>query len=274
MSGRLEGEPSSNDKAADIDSLNLNGKDEGALPSSPKLSEEAQLIEVDEAACERLKELGNGFFKQGKIAEALEEYRKALLRAPIKKIPRSEKDARFGRDDAVRFPPEEANVTGREPRSETIGSPNHHAEKEGDENQDQNNANYILTSQVFCNAGLCLMKLGEKDEAIEMLSEAIRHQPSYAKAFLRRAEAYFDLEKWPSAFGDYESYEKLGGVLLAEERARKEAAKVKVDEEVGKTLSAIKDLGNRFLGNFGLSTDNFKFDKDPKTGGYSMRFER
>ena len=42
------------------------------------------------------------------------------------------------------------------------------------------------------------------------------------------------------------------------------------DEMVGK----LKDLGNMVLGKLGLSLDNFKADKDPSTGGYSIRFER
>ena len=40
------------------------------------------------------------------------------------------------------------------------------------------------------------------------------------------------------------------------------------------TLGKLKDLGNSILGNFGLSTDNFKFDKDPGTGSYNIRFEQ
>lgn len=39
-------------------------------------------------------------------------------------------------------------------------------------------------------------------------------------------------------------------------------------------LGKLKDLGNSLLGRFGLSVDNFKADKDPQTGSYSIRFEQ
>ena len=45
----------------------------------------------------------------------------------------------------------------------------------------------------------------------------------------------------------------------------------KMKEEV---MGKLKDLGNSVLGNFGMSLDNFKMDKDPNTGGYSIRFEQ
>ena len=41
-----------------------------------------------------------------------------------------------------------------------------------------------------------------------------------------------------------------------------------------KALGQLKELGDSILGNFGMSTDNFKFDKDPDTGSYAIRFER
>ena len=36
----------------------------------------------------------------------------------------------------------------------------------------------------------------------------------------------------------------------------------------------LKDLGNTVLGKFGMSLDNFKMDKDPNTGSYSINFKQ
>lgn len=45
----------------------------------------------------------------------------------------------------------------------------------------------------------------------------------------------------------------------------------KMKEEV---VGKLKVLGNSVLGRFGMSLDNFKMDKDPQSGGYSIRFEQ
>jgi hypothetical protein len=37
-------------------------------------------------------------------------------------------------------------------------------------------------------------------------------------------------------------------------------------------LGKLKELGNGLLGRFGLSLDNFNAEKDPATGGYSIKF--
>lgn len=38
-------------------------------------------------------------------------------------------------------------------------------------------------------------------------------------------------------------------------------------------LGKLKDLGNTILGKFGMSIDNFKANKDPATGGYSISYQ-
>jgi hypothetical protein len=119
-----------------------------------------------------------------------------------------------------------------------------------------------------------LMELKRPEEALPHLDAAVRHDGDYLKAHQRRAQVNWELQKHSACFADIERAEALGWQLDATWRARKVTAKQKMDEELGKMWGQLKDLGNMFLGNFGLSTDNFKFDKDPATGGYSMRFEK
>jgi hypothetical protein len=39
-------------------------------------------------------------------------------------------------------------------------------------------------------------------------------------------------------------------------------------------VGQLKELGNKVLGTFGLSLDNFVCEKDPQTGGYKINFKK
>ncbi|PGH17068.1 hypothetical protein AJ80_04941 [Polytolypa hystricis UAMH7299] len=126
-------------------------------------------------------------------------------------------------------------------------------------------------------ADAMLHKLQESDAQREDIKR-IR-----AKALMRRARARTELSGWANLQGaeeDYKTLLGLGNLPPADERVARTALRELPDRinearerEVGQMMGKLKDLGNGILKPFGLSTDNFNFVKDEKTGGYSMSFQ-
>ncbi|CAO1601306.1 hypothetical protein XANCAGTX0491_004974 [Xanthoria calcicola] len=101
------------------------------------------------------------------------------------------------------------------------------------------------------------------------------------KALMRRARAKSEQGGWGNLQGaleDYHTLSPLSSTLASSDAkivntalrslpAQVAAAK---ETEMGEMMGKLKDLGNGFLKPFGLSTDSFKFEKDEKTGGYSI----
>ncbi|KAK0259248.1 hypothetical protein LTR91_006099 [Friedmanniomyces endolithicus] len=107
------------------------------------------------------------------------------------------------------------------------------------------------------------------------------------KLLTRRAKAHVQLASWASLQAADEDYATLLDPtmqaslsptdkrhVLDSARALTPLLKAAQDREVGEMMGKLKGLGNSLLGNFGLSTDNFQFVKDEKTGGYSMNFDQ
>jgi hypothetical protein len=99
-----------------------------------------------------------------------------------------------------------------------------------------------------------------------------------AQALLRRAAAYErqgELEQLEKAVADYTRVAELEpGQAQASAKLRMLGPVLDAKREALKAemLDTLKGFGNTILGKFGLSLDNFKAEKDPETGSYSVQF--
>ena len=103
-----------------------------------------------------------------------------------------------------------------------------------------------------------------------------------SKALMRRAKAKSEEGGWGNLQGAEDDYKILAQTpsLPPQDRKIVQAAltslppriSVAKEKEMGDMMGKLKELGNGILKPFGLSTDNFKMEKDPNTGGYNMNF--
>ena len=107
------------------------------------------------------------------------------------------------------------------------------------------------------------------------------------KLLLRRAKARTEVGGWSALQGAEEDYTVLltpplaAAVSAIDRRTVTTALRALAprlnaarDQEMAEMMGKLKGLGNSLLKPFGLSTDNFQFTKDEKSGGYSMNFNQ
>ena len=129
----------------------------------------------------------------------------------------------------------------------------------------------------FANRAACHAKTGQHQLVVDDCTACLELQPEYSKALLRRAVAREALDQPTEAFEDvkrvleFDPESKEGKAM----RPRLEAASTaRIEQQKEEMLGKLKDLGNSVLGNFGLSLDNFKAEKNPDTGSYNISFNR
>ncbi|KZC12690.1 PREDICTED: tetratricopeptide repeat protein 1 [Dufourea novaeangliae] len=132
-------------------------------------------------------------------------------------------------------------------------------------------------SILYANRAAAKLKCLEKESAILDCTKAIELNPGYVKALVRRGQLYEEVEKLDEALEDFkkvysldpthtEAYHEVCRLpRLIEERNEKLKTEM---------LGKLKDLGNMVLKPFGLSTNNFELQKDPNSGGYSVKFHQ
>ncbi|KAI5122346.1 hypothetical protein M0805_004104 [Coniferiporia weirii] len=228
---------------------------------------------------EELKKEGTVHFKAGLWAQALATYTSALGRlpkravaepAPPKSIPEPDIDVEdpIGDEDSTRSgAKEKESAPAPEPVPLTGLA------------LDCAKARSVLNANI----GACHVKLEEYKEAVKSCTEALADDPTYVKALQRRISCNEKIGSWSALGSAQEDYNTLLKILppdspqigatkraLAALKPRLEDAQKK---ETGEVLEKLKGLGNSLLGNFGLSTDNFKFEPNGQ-GGYSINFSQ
>ncbi|EFA75074.1 hypothetical protein PPL_11148 [Heterostelium album PN500] len=152
-----------------------------------------------------------------------------------------------------------------------------------DQDEDHQESRSLCNEEVavyHCNRAASHLALKQYDLVVSDCSESLELQPSNTiqmKSRHRRAQAYEATEKLTDALSDYKACLEIDPrfqpALQAAQRLPP-IIKAKEDREREEMMSKLKDLGNTFLGKFGLSTDNFQFIKDPNSGGYSVNFKK
>ncbi|TDL28361.1 TPR-like protein [Rickenella mellea] len=218
---------------------------------------------------EALKVDGTDLFRSQKWSEALATYRAALGRLPKRVIPPPNLDPDSESDD------ENGERQRTEPTNDELLEPLPLSDVE----LELAKARAILNANI----GACHVKMNEHSDAVKACTEALVDDPRYVKALQRRATSNENLSTWASLSSAQEDYQTLLKILppdspqirptkraLDSVKPRAEAAQKR---ETAEMLDKLKGLGNSILGNFGLSTDNFKFEPNGQ-GGYSMNFSK
>ena len=257
-------------------------------------------------AASNLKSNGNARFARMAFGDALDAYEEAigLLEKATTggaKKRREEEEEEEEEEDAKREEKEgkekekEEEEAASDKREEETPTAKRSEEEEEEEEQKRTigttkapTKTELLLATLHANAGACLMKQEKFEECVGRCSKAIDLHPLYGKAYARRAQAYEKLDDVERALEDYERAVEIEEKVNEEsederKRARKSAHREKVNllkpkvdakrEETKKEMfKQLRSLGDMVLGNFGLSCDNFKAEKDENTGGYSLKF--
>ena len=68
-------------------------------------------------------------------------------------------------------------------------------------NEDEFNAHF--NSTLLMNIAIAQRKLGQNDEAMKSLNQAIKYKPNYAKAYINRGDLYIEMEEFNEAIREY-----------------------------------------------------------------------
>lgn len=129
----------------------------------------------------------------------------------------------------------------------------------------------------YSNRAACHCELKNFEPAVADATSAIELDPTYVKAYIRRIKANESLDKLDECLADMDAVLKLEPnqpKFRLERNEMEQRVKEKHEKLKAEMIGTMKDLGNKVLGLFGMSVDNFKVEQDPVTGSYSLSMKQ
>eukprot|EP00300_Choanocystis_sp_HF-7_P042723 c9429_g1_i2.p1 GENE.c9429_g1_i2~~c9429_g1_i2.p1 ORF type:complete len:209 (+),score=57.54 c9429_g1_i2:55-681(+) len=137
--------------------------------------------------------------------------------------------------------------------------------------------NNSVRAQCYGNRAACYVALDQYEPAISDCTSALEIDPTYTKVLARRMGAYETLDKIEDALTDAKKVVELDPghkAAIATVAKLEPIVRERQEREKEEMMNKLKDLGNSFLGKFGLSLNNFKTQRDPGTGSYNISFQQ
>lgn len=141
----------------------------------------------------------------------------------------------------------------------------------------------LFRSVIYANIAATHLRLDQHRDAVKACNQSLLDQPNYVKALYRRAQANEHIGGWSglsSALQDNKTLLTLSDLppatkpeVVAAIKRLEPKVQQAAEKEKDEMIQKLKGLGDSILGNFGLSTNNFKFTQQPG-GGYSINFVR
>lgn len=224
-----------------------------------------------------IKEKGNDFFRNKEYTEAAETYTEAIFMAETTQFETNEEEELKEKRPKIEvIEPKEDEDNSSDDKNEN------NEEKANEENTEEEKPKVHselddLKAILYGNRAACYKMLEDADKCLPDCDHSLALKTPNPKVRTRRAwalrkqgKANDALEELKKAFEEDPSLESSYSAQYTElqKEAAEETEKLKTE-----ALGQLKELGNKFLGLFGMSTDNFHLQQNPD-GGYNVQFKK
>lgn len=233
-----------------------------------------------------IKEKGNELFRNKEYMEAVETYTEAIFMAETTRFDNTEEEEiteKKEKVEVIETNEDENKSSDDKNENENNDENNEENKEEAKEENDKEEKPKVhselddLKAILYGNRAACYKMLEDAEKCLPDCDHSLSLKTPNPKVRIRRSwalrkqgKANDSLEELKKAFEEDPSLESAYSTQYSElqKEAAEETEKLKTE-----ALGQLKELGNKFLGLFGMSTDNFHLQQNPD-GGYNVQFKK